>query len=112
LYTLVQGYYFPGNIRELEGMVTDAVSRHNKGILSTQSFRDKMKGAKEQKSPAPMTLSPGKTVTFHGPMPRLKEMEKFLIDKALETANGNQTIAASLLGISRKALNNRLIRSK
>ena len=49
---------------------------------------------------------------FHGPMPTLKEMEKFLIDKALETANGNQTIAAGLLGISRKALNNRLIRSK
>jgi len=45
-------------------------------------------------------------------MPTLKEMEKFLVDKALETANGNQTFAAGLLGISRKALNNRLIRSK
>lgn len=112
LYTLLQGWYFPGNIRELEGMVVDAVSRHNKGVLSTQSFRDKMNGTKGQKSPPPLTLSPGKTVTFHGPMPTLKEMEKFLVDKALETAKGNQTIAAGLLGISRKALNNRLIRSK
>jgi DNA-binding NtrC family response regulator len=71
-----------------------------------------MNGLKTQDSPTANTLSPEKSVTFHGPIPTLKEMEKFLIDKALETSNGNQTIAARLLGISRKALNNRLIRSK
>ena len=112
LVTLLKSYHFPGNIRELEGMISDAVSRHNKGILSTQTFRDKMGGLKTQDSPTANTLSLGKTITFHGPMPTLKEMEKFLIGKALETSNGNQTIAAGLLGISRKALNNRLIRGK
>lgn len=112
LVTLLQSYHFPGNIRELEGMVLDAVSRHNKGVLSTQTFREKMNGLKSQNSPTTGTLSPEKTVTFHGPMPTLKEMEKFLIDKALEMSSGNQTIAARLLGISRKALNNRLIRDK
>ncbi len=71
-----------------------------------------MNGLKTQNSLTAGTLSPEKTETFHGPMPTLKEMEKFLIDKALETGNGNQTIAARLLGISRKALNNRLIRGK
>jgi len=34
-------------------------------------------------------------------------MEELLIAEALKRADGNQTIAAQLLGISRKALNNR-----
>ena len=44
--------------------------------------------------------------------PTLKEAEDSLIEEALRRANGNQTIAAELLGISRRALNNRLRRAK
>ena len=40
-----------------------------------------------------------------------KETEESLIDEALKRAEGNQTIAADLLGISRRALNNRLKRA-
>jgi len=35
-----------------------------------------------------------------------------LIEEALRRANGNQTIAAQLLGMTRSALNKRLIRAK
>jgi DNA-binding protein Fis len=35
-----------------------------------------------------------------------------LIDEALRRAGGNQSIAASLLGLSRRALNNRLRRAE
>lgn len=112
LYTLLQGYHFSGNIRELEGMVLESVSRHKRGTLSTQTFRDRINGVKTHDSPVALSISPEKFVTFHGALPTLKEMEKFLIDKSLERANGNQTIAARFLGISRKALNNRLIREK
>ena len=45
-------------------------------------------------------------------LPALKEMEELLIAEALKRADGNQTIAAQLLGISRKALNNRLNRAR
>lgn len=112
LVTLLQSYHFPGNIRELEGMISDAVSRHTKGVLSTRTFHEKMNSGNSPASPAAVSVSPQTSVTFHGPLPTLKEMEKFLMDKALETADGNQTIAARLLGISRKALNNRLVRGK
>ena len=43
--------------------------------------------------------------------PTLKEAETELISKALEMAKGNQGIAASLLGMTRQALNNRLRRN-
>ena len=35
-------YPFPGNIRELQGMISDAVSRHTSGVLSMETFRDKI----------------------------------------------------------------------
>lgn len=39
LYTLLCTYGFPGNVRELRGMVFDAMSRHVSGTLSMESFR-------------------------------------------------------------------------
>ena len=43
-------------------------------------------------------------------LPTLKEAEFILIAEALRRAEGNQTIAAKMLGITRRALNNRLQR--
>ena len=116
LFTLLSTYHFPGNIRELEGMVNDAVGRHRGGVLSTESFREKID---EQTS-----ILHGDTVPRAGEvsvvdglsslhkLPKLKEMEELLIAEALKRADGNQTIAAQLLSISRKALNNRLNRAR
>ncbi|MGD9280369.1 MAG: sigma-54 dependent transcriptional regulator, partial [Desulfobacterales bacterium] len=39
LVTLLSTYHFPGNIRELESMIFDAVSSHTSGILSMDSFK-------------------------------------------------------------------------
>jgi transcriptional regulator with PAS, ATPase and Fis domain len=46
-----------------------------------------------------------------GRFPTLKEIEDFLISEALKRSNSNQGIAASLLGITSQALNNRLKRA-
>jgi DNA-binding protein Fis len=45
-------------------------------------------------------------------MPTMKQAEDFLVQRALTMAKGNQGIAASLLGITRQALNKRLSRHK
>ena len=42
LITLLGTYHFPGNIRELEGLIRDAVSQHKSGVLSTASFRQEI----------------------------------------------------------------------
>jgi DNA-binding NtrC family response regulator len=114
LFTLLANYSFPGNIRELEGMIFDAVSRHRSGILSTETFREEI-APKE----TPDTLidkavknNHDQRVLFLEPLPTLKETEQLLIDEALERSNGNQTIAAEMLGMTRRALNNRLKRAR
>ncbi len=113
LITLLSSYGFPGNIRELEGMVHNAMSLHNKGKISLSSFKEIIL---EQASlgTATMNLSPGLEHDFllnnDGKMPTLKEAETLLISTAMTRAGDNQGIAASFLGISRQALNRRLIR--
>jgi len=116
LITILNNYNFPGNIRELGGMINDALSMHNKGIISLKSFYEKINlsgvktgeyihNGKNIQNIEINTGLPDKFLT-------LKEIEKYWIKKALEKADGNQTIAAKLLGISRRALNNRLNRDK
>jgi two-component system, NtrC family, response regulator HydG len=39
LVNLLENYLFPGNVRELEALVYDAVARHDSGVLSMESFR-------------------------------------------------------------------------
>jgi DNA-binding NtrC family response regulator len=110
LFVLLRSYHFPGNVRELEAMVHDAVTVHRGGVLSTATFRQKMghEGAAPTPS-APEEASEG--LRFPEPLPTLKQAEGLLIDEALRRAEGNQRIAAELLGLSRRALNNRLKRS-
>lgn len=109
-------YDFPGNIREFQSMVFDAVTRHQKGMLSMDCFMPMIAmkqsiGNKHPSSGAAVLSSP--VDVFHvkqGNFPTLKDAEVFLIDQALQLANGNQGIAASYLGITRQALNKRLSR--
>jgi DNA-binding NtrC family response regulator len=51
-------------------------------------------------------------ILFPGRFPTLREAEDAVIEEALKRAEGNQTIAAELLGVSRRALNNRLRRKR
>ena len=116
LFTLLETYHFPGNIRELEGMVRDAVSRHKGGVLSTESFRQAID---EQTSVLHGGALPGagevgfaETLASARSLPSLKDVEPLVIAEALKRADGNQTIAARLLGVSRKALSSRLSRAR
>lgn len=105
LFTLLKIHDFPGNVRELRAMVFDAVSRHQGGVLSTESFRGKIfpSLAGNDKS---STVK--ENVFFTGKLPTLRQVNQLLIETALEKSQNNQSIAAKILGISPQALSKRL----
>jgi len=110
LVTLLTLYHFPGNVRQLEAMVFDAVARHTFGILSMESFRMVI-GDERSVQPAQAALqdSRGNAVaSIFGHFPTIREVEEYLIAEAMRMAKGNQGIAANLLGIARQTLNKRL----
>ena len=105
-------YHFPGNVRELEALVFDAVARHQGTTLSLQSFAEVITG-KPQPAGRPSRQKESPTALkawFPAQLPTLKEVEEALLSEALSRADGHQGVAAALLGISRQALNKRLHR--
>lgn len=116
LITLLRNYGFPGNVRELEGLISDALSRHKSGILSTESFREKLHPGQMEQSGEPDFDSESESegqgkIIFPDTLPTLKAFEQMLIDEALTRAENNQRIASEMLGMTRRALNNRLQRN-
>ncbi len=110
LYTLLSSYHFPGNIRELEGIIFDAVSVHASGVMSLEPIKEKIFSKPRGKESISTNDAAEEKIFFSEHLPTLEEAEDTLINEALKRADGNQTIAAELLGISRRALNNRLAR--
>lgn len=115
LLTLLSNYHFPGNIRELRGMIYDAVAQHQFGtIISMNSFKKwiRKERGNNKTEQAVISLSKDTNLNITGRFPTLKEAENLVIEEAMKQANGNQGIAATILGISRPALNRRLNNTK
>lgn len=98
-------------------MIFDAVSQHKSGVLSMESLRAKTAPASSgqvsihsDESQQPETHD--QRILFTDQFPTLKEAEQLLITEALKRSNGIQTIAAQMLGMTRRALNNRLSRTR
>lgn len=108
LLILLGTYHYPGNIRELQSMIFDAMSKHQNRTLSMEVFKGYInKGGVEQE--VPVVPQVGKTVfSVLNTLPTLKESGRILIQEALNRSQGNQAIAAHMLGITRQALNWRL----
>jgi DNA-binding NtrC family response regulator len=114
LITLLSLYDFPGNVRELKAMAFDAVARHSSGVLSMERFREVIG---DRLLPHVGTSLQIKSVVdgLQGALhrlPKISEVEDYLIKEAMRLAKDNQGIAASLIGLSRQTLNKRLQKVK
>ncbi|MCU0613785.1 MAG: sigma-54 dependent transcriptional regulator [Desulfobacterales bacterium] len=110
LYTLLSTYCFPGNIRELQSMVFDAVSRHKSKVLSMDVFKAHIHREQESRNPRKIVKDPENSypIAITGDFPTIKEVTLWLISEAMNRSDGNQSIAAGMLGISQQALSKRL----
>lgn len=106
LFPLLMGYPFPGNIRELQFLVLDAVSCTTGETLDIGRIREHV-AAHHDDAPAARP-GEGAGVQFGPELPTLKRVCAELVMEAMRRTGGNQAMAAGMLGVSRQALNKRL----
>lgn len=115
LPALLGSYHFPGNVRELESMIFDAVSLHRSRVLSLDLFRARIQenlASEAGRSGIDLEGASVSPFAHLDKLPTLKEAQKFLLREAMKRAKGKQTVAAMLLGISQSGLSKALKREK
>ena len=91
-------YPWPGNIRELENVVERALVLADGPHLTVADLPEAVR------SPAPDGLARGFRDDVLSVKRQTAELERFLIQRALERTGGNRTEAAQLLELSPRAL--------
>jgi PAS domain S-box-containing protein len=96
---IMLGYDWPGNVRELRNVIERAMVLEESDWIQTSSLQ--ILPAAHADFPPAATPAPATEDRFDV---SLEEAEKSLLVRALEKAEGNQTRAAVLLGITRDTL--------
>jgi len=97
----LEAYPWPGNIRELENAIEQAVTfAEDNQILDVENLPAAIRRTST-------TIIPGHTENLPLPM-TLEQVERGLIVRALEKTSGNKSLTAKLLGVNRTYLYSRL----
>ena len=94
-------YHWPGNVRELRNVIERALALTLHDQLTIEDFPEQIK------HPGGAAPLPARLVDPGSILP-LSEMESRYIHQVLEQLDGNQTLAARLLGVDRKTLYRKL----
>jgi DNA-binding NtrC family response regulator len=89
---ILTAYDWPGNVRELRHVLERAVTASDANVLEAADLADV--------APSPERLAAGQT----SERPTLDDLERRYVAFVLQETRGNQSRAAAVLGISRKAL--------
>jgi len=104
----LQRYHWPGNVRELRNVVERLVTLHrHESLIRHDYLPNEIRFAQEVRAGGASAGSGGSFVLPEGGVD-LDQVERGLIQQALQRTDGNQTAAAKLLGITRYALRYRL----
>jgi DNA-binding NtrC family response regulator len=110
LAPLLATYPFPGNVAELRSLVGAAVGQSPRPRLSLEPFHRYL--ARSLATPLEEPVQTGSPLLLvPGRLPTLAEARDLVIQEAMRRANGSQSIAARLLGISQPALSIHLKKS-
>ena len=109
LLDLLRQYSFPGNVRELKGMVYEAVIKHSEKYLSVETFTMNIKNTNLHTDIEKTKLeSLGEYFESCTTLPDIHQVTSALINEALIRSDNNKTLAAKLLKMNRGTLRNRL----
>jgi DNA-binding NtrC family response regulator len=89
----LERYPWPGNVRELENVVARWVALATEPVVQLEHVPLGLEPAGREAGTDPLNLREAR-----------QEVERLLIQRALERAGGNQTVAARLLGMHRNTL--------
>ncbi len=98
---LLMKYDYPGNVRELENIMEQAVVLSRETLITTRDLPMTVRGIRTESDVNDLTAEG----TF---IERVEAFEKRLILQALQEANGVQTRAAAILGITERHLRYKL----
>lgn len=104
--TLIQGYTFPGNIRELQNVVERAVAFCDSEWIAPKHLPSRLIEALPQLKPEidQMTAEREQRLLEGNVLPTLDELQKRYVHMVLNKVQGNKRRAAALLGIGRRTL--------
>ncbi len=108
LQVLLMNYDFPGNVRELESIVFDAVSIHKSKVLSMETFKRVIDQIPLRRPSSGNEILEQRVFDPNIPLPELRHVIDLLVEEALRRSQGNQSIAARLIGVSQPALSKRI----
>ncbi|MGM0644709.1 MAG: sigma-54-dependent transcriptional regulator [Thermodesulfobacteriota bacterium] len=106
LVTLLSGYDFPGNIRELQGLLHDAVRVVKSKTMPLDTFKEHIYGSGSREAEQPFSLNASAESPFENfiRLPTMAEAQVLLIKEALQRSGNNKSMAAQMLNISRQRL--------
>ncbi|HZL43935.1 MAG TPA: sigma-54 dependent transcriptional regulator [Verrucomicrobiae bacterium] len=95
------GYSWPGNVRELRTAIEHAVVLCRGERISARDLPASVRAGSDAAAADPQRMLARNDLT-------VKEAEKQLILRALKETNGNRTLAAQKIGVSRRTLHRKL----
>jgi DNA-binding NtrC family response regulator len=108
VFKMLEGYAFPGNVRELSHIIERAMLLAREGVITGSDLPVDVTQAWQGQ----VSTSSSAMGSLAEDWPTLAVLERRYIDRVLSRTGGNKTHAAEVLGIDRRTLNRMFARER